>query len=110
MGCVSSHRLEPLYALGDRRMGVEEVVKERRSVLQRVRDVQGGRGLVRDLKWLLVGGDLAKRGRKPRRIPRKQRTGSVREVLALPGDGELDERRDDRLEHVKRDRDDRDDV
>src|SRR6185436_6222556 len=90
-------------------MCVEEVVKERRGVLQRVGDIEGCGRLVRDLERLLVCRDLAERRCEAWRVTGQKRAGRVREVLALARDRELDERRDDRREHRERDRDDRDD-
>src|SRR5438309_1501908 len=90
-------------------MGVEEVVKERWGVLQRIGDVKGCGRLVRHLERLLVCRDLAERGREARRVTGEERAGRVGEVLALPRHGELDERRDDRRQYSERYRDDRDD-
>src|SRR3954467_8419825 len=90
-------------------MGVEEVVKEGRCVLQGVGDIEGCGGLVRDLERLLVCRDLTKGRREPGWVTGEEGSRSVGEVLALSRDRELYERRDDRREDRERDRDHRDD-
>src|SRR5690242_7613069 len=56
----SRHRFEPLDALLDRWMGVEEMVELERVVFEWIRDVQRRGRLVRDGQDVLVRGDLAK--------------------------------------------------
>src|SRR6185437_17020385 len=84
------HFAEQFDALVYRRVCIKEVVQEALVVVQRVREVELRRRLVRRFEGLLIVTDLLERAGECAGIAAKQRARGVGEVRSLAADREVD--------------------